>query len=119
MSTNHPVVIVGAGPTGLAAAAHAHSRGLATVVLEAGPGAGSAVAQWGHVRLFSPWNELIDASAEELLATSGWNRPDADAYPTGAEWVYRYLVPLAGPSRHSTGRDQVRAPSGRHRPPRP
>ena len=33
----HPIVVIGAGPIGLAAAANAAERGLAFVVLEAGP----------------------------------------------------------------------------------
>ena len=90
-----PVVIVGAGPAGLAAAAQAHSYGLRTVVLEAGAGAGSAVLEWGHVRLFSPWSELIDPVAEKLLTDAGWASPDPRSYPTGREWVERYLAPLA------------------------
>jgi thioredoxin reductase len=91
----HPVVIVGAGPAGLAAAAQAHARGMATVVLEAGGSAGSAVQEWGHVRLFSPWSELVDPVAEKLLAESGWTGPDPTAYPTGRDWVEQYLAPLA------------------------
>ena len=63
-----PLVVVGAGPIGLAAAAHAQSRGLPTVVLEAGPTVASAVREWGHVRLFSSWAELVDPAAEALLA---------------------------------------------------
>ncbi|WP_372339061.1 FAD-dependent oxidoreductase, partial [Actinoplanes sp. RD1] len=51
----HPVVVIGGGPVGLAAAAHLQERGLPFVVLEAGPAAGAAIAEWGHVRLFSPW----------------------------------------------------------------
>ena len=39
---SHPLVIVGAGPAGLAAAAQAHERGITTIVLEAGPAAGAA-----------------------------------------------------------------------------
>src|SRR6187402_1070569 len=85
-----PVVIVGAGPAGLAAAAQAQSHGLRTVVLEAGAGAGSAVLEWGHVRLFSPWSELIDPVAEKLLTESGWTSPDPASYPTGRDWVERY-----------------------------
>ena len=89
-----PVVVIGAGPQGLAAGAHLVERGLEPVVLEAGAGAGSAVAEWGHVRLFSPWSELVDTASGRLLAAAGWERPD-EGYPTGAEWVERYLVPLA------------------------
>jgi thioredoxin reductase len=91
----HPLVIVGAGPAGLAAAAQAHARGIPTIVLEAGPSAGSAVFEWGHVRLFSPWSELIDPVAEKMLTHSGWTGPDPASYPTGREWVERYLQPLA------------------------
>lgn len=90
-----PVVVIGAGPSGLAAAAHLHSRDLPVIVLEAGATAGSAVAEWGHVRLFSPWSELIDPAAEKLLADAGWSSPDLERYPTGADWVGGYLQPLA------------------------
>jgi hypothetical protein len=91
----YPLVVVGAGPIGLAAAAHAQSLGLATLVLEAGPTAGAAVREWGHVRLFSPWSELVDPAARELLAARGWSAPDPAAYPTGEDWARAYLVPLA------------------------
>lgn len=91
----HPVVIIGAGPIGLAAAAHAHSRGLAAIVIEAGERAGSAVSEWGHVRLFSPWRELVDPVARELLEAAHWSAPDPTTYPTGAEWIADYLNPLA------------------------
>ncbi|MDF1603510.1 FAD-dependent oxidoreductase [Nocardioides sp. YIM 152315] len=94
-SPDLPLVVVGAGPIGLAAAAQAQSRGLPTVVLEAGDSAGASVRAWGHVRLFSPWRELIDPVAEELLAATGWTSPDPDGYPTGVEWVEQYLAPLA------------------------
>ncbi|NEE04414.1 FAD-dependent oxidoreductase [Phytoactinopolyspora halotolerans] len=90
-----PVVVVGAGPIGLAAAAHLLERGLDPLVLEAGDEAGAAVAQWHHVRLFSPWSELIDPAAERLLKPTGWRAPDAGSYPTGTEWADQYLRPLA------------------------
>ncbi len=90
-----PVVVVGAGPVGLAAAAQLRERGLRPLVLERGAQAGAAVAEWNHVRLFSPWSELIDPAAARLLEPTGWTRPDAEAYPTGSEWAARYLRPLA------------------------
>jgi thioredoxin reductase len=89
-----PVVVIGAGPQGLAAAAHLLERGLEPLVLEAGDGPASAVAEWGHVRLFSPWPELVDQAAARLLAPGGWAAP-GQGYPTGAEWVAGYLRPLA------------------------
>ncbi|GAB2721189.1 NAD(P)-binding domain-containing protein [Streptomyces bullii] len=90
-----PVVVVGAGPVGLAAAAHLVERGLEPLVVEAGPSAATAVREWAHVRLFSPWAEITDPAAEKLLAPTGWVRPDGTAYPTGGDWVERYLQPLA------------------------
>ncbi|MFC8345844.1 FAD-dependent oxidoreductase [Streptomyces sp. NPDC057280] len=90
-----PVVVIGAGPIGLAAAAHLVERGLDPLVLEAGPSAGTAVRDWAHVRLFSPWAEVTDPAAEKLLASTGWVRPDGATYPTGGDWAEQYLQPLA------------------------
>src|SRR5438309_11551434 len=89
------VAIVGAGPVGLAAAAHVLERGLLPIVLEAGASVGHAVRQWGHVQLFSPWQYNVDRAAVRLLASTGWNSPAPDQYPTGTELVERYLEPLA------------------------
>jgi NADPH-dependent 2,4-dienoyl-CoA reductase/sulfur reductase-like enzyme len=94
-----PVVVIGAGPVGLSAAAHLAERGIGFLVLEAGDEVGAAVLTWGHVRLFSPWRYDIDASARALLAPTGWAEPDADVSPTGAELVEQYLVPLAATSQ--------------------
>jgi thioredoxin reductase len=89
------MVIVGAGPVGLAAAAELAERGLSVVVLERGEQAGAAVAQWHHVRLFSRWSELVAPAARRLLEPRGWQHPDVEAYPTGEEWARLYLRPLA------------------------
>ncbi|ART73878.1 flavoprotein [Mycobacterium dioxanotrophicus] len=94
MDTELPVVVIGAGPQGLAAAAHLVRRGLEPVVVEAGDGPGAAIAEWGHVHTFSPWPELIDDAAAELLAPTGWTAPTF-GYPTGRGWIDNYLVPLA------------------------
>ncbi|RAO50188.1 hypothetical protein GAR06_00701 [Micromonospora saelicesensis] len=90
-----PVVVIGAGPVGLAAAAHLHERGLPFLVLEAGDTPAAAVRQWGHVRVFSPWRYNIDPAARRLLDDAGWVAPDLEVLPTGAELTDDYLQPLA------------------------
>ena len=95
MSEAKTVAIIGAGPVGLAAAAHVLERGLTPIVLEAGSRLGHAMRQWGHVQMFSPWEYNIDRAAARLLASTGWNSPEPEQYPTGAELVERYLEPLA------------------------
>ena len=49
-----PVAIIGAGPVGLAAAAHLLLRGETPLVLEAGDAVGAHIAQWGHVASSHP-----------------------------------------------------------------
>lgn len=90
-----PVAVIGAGPVGLAAAAHLVAAGEEPVVLEAGPTVGANILQWGHVRLFSPWSLDVDREAARLLAGTGWEHPDPEEHPTGRELVERYLRPLA------------------------
>ncbi|UGQ10464.1 NAD(P)-binding domain-containing protein [Yinghuangia sp. ASG 101] len=93
--TELPVVVIGAGPIGLATAAHLLERGVEPLVLEAGHSVGAAIQEWGHVRLFSPWQYNTDAAACRLLEPTGWTAPPADELPTGAEFVRDYLAPLA------------------------
>jgi hypothetical protein len=90
-----PVAVIGAGPVGLAAAAHLAMRGLPFIVLEAGSGVATSVRQWGHVRMFTPWRYCVDAAARVLLEAAGWEHPPVEAIPTGAELVGAYLQPLA------------------------
>ncbi|RSN41972.1 flavoprotein [Amycolatopsis sp. WAC 04197] len=90
-----PVVVIGAGPVGLAAAAELVERGFEPLVLERGVGPGAGVAEWNHVRLFSSWSELVAPAAGRLLQGTGWTRPDGETYPTGLDWAERYLRPLA------------------------
>lgn len=89
------VVVVGAGPVGLAAAAHLTVRGLKPVVLEKGSQAGAAIQQWGHVRVFTPWRYVTDSAMVELLRSTGWQHPDEDSVPVGSEIVDEYLKPAA------------------------
>ena len=103
--------VIGAGPVGLAAAAHLAARNEPFVVFEAGDSIGASVRSWSHVRLFSPWKYNVDAVARQLLEETGWRFPrvrvtaasteaaetgvNLDAYPTGGELVEEYLQPLA------------------------
>lgn len=98
-----PVAIIGGGPVGIAAAARLLERGLEPVVLEAGATVGSAVRDWGHVRMFSPWRYNLDKACMALLEGHGWIAPDAEEFPTGRELAERYLEPLAS-SPELTGR---------------
>lgn len=90
-----PVAVIGAGPVGLTAAAHCLERGLPVKVYEAGAAVAANVRDWGHVRLFSPWEFNIDPAARRILLATGWSEPPADGYPTGHELVEAYLAPLA------------------------
>lgn len=90
-----PVAVIGAGPVGLAAAAHLLARGLQPLILEAADDVAAHVRDWAHVRVFSPWQYNIDKAARALLEASGWRSPPAEMLPTGAELVDQYLRPLS------------------------
>ena len=94
-TTQRRVAVIGAGPIGLAAAAHLVAKGEAPVVLEAGESVGAQVLAWAHVQVFSPWRYNVDPVAGALLRAAGWKEPDPDVLPTGGEIVADYLNPLA------------------------
>lgn len=90
-----PVAVIGAGPVGLAAAAHLLARGFTPLVLEAGKDVGTNLESYRHVRLFSPWQYNIDKAARRLLEAHGWTAPGNDGLPTAGEIIDHYLQPLA------------------------
>jgi thioredoxin reductase len=90
-----PVVVIGAGPVGLAAAAHLLERRLEPLVLERAGSIGANVADWAHVRLFSPWSFNVDEAGRRLLDAGGWVEPEPEVHPTGGELIEAYLRPLA------------------------
>ena len=90
-----PVAVIGAGPVGLAAAAHLAERGIRFIVFDNGEKAGSSIAEWGQVRLFSPWEFVTDAASTRLLDRAGWLSPNSGSLPTGRELIEEYLAPLA------------------------
>lgn len=101
MNEPHPVIVIGAGPIGLAAAAHLLERHQDVRILEAGDSAGAAIAEWGHIKLFSTWRYNIDAASRRLLETptdtyaGDWKAPRETRLPTGSDMVAAYLAPLA------------------------
>ncbi len=95
MKNDLPVAVIGAGPVGLAAAAHLLERGLVPLVFEAGDAIAAHLESYRHVQLFSPWRYNIDAAARRLREANGWIGPLLDLLPTAGAIVDRYLVPLA------------------------
>lgn len=92
---NLPIVIIGAGPIGLATAAHLVEQNQAFILLEAGREIAHNIRTWGHVTLFSPWQYNINKAARALLDASGWEEPNLDKLPTGHELIDLYLKPLS------------------------
>jgi thioredoxin reductase len=90
-----PVAVIGAGPVGLAAAAHLVERGVAVRVYEAGGTVGANVRDWSHVRIFTTWQQSIDVASRRLLEASGWTLAEPDGFPTGDDLYRRYLKPLS------------------------
>lgn len=86
--------IVGAGPVGLEAAAAAADAGLRVVLLERGR-PGEHVAAWGHVRLFTPFDDNVGPAGRALSEAAGIPLPAPDAILTGARFREAYLLPLA------------------------
>jgi len=75
------VVVIGAGPTGLAAALGALRRGADVTVLERGE-VGESLRSWGPTRFFSPLRMNVSQEMREVL---GGALPDDDALLTGPE----------------------------------
>ncbi len=94
-NNNLPIAIIGAGPVGLAAAAHLLKQNLPFIVFESGSSVGENIRSWSHVRVFSPWKYNIDRVAKEVLEQTDWNAPNEDELPTGQELVEHYFRPLA------------------------
>ena len=105
-----PVVVIGAGPVGLAAAAHLHERGLRL----RRPGSrrhapAPRCGNGGTCGCSRPWRYNIDPAARRLLDDAGWVAPDPEALPTGAR-AGRRLPRSPSPSCRSSSRTCATAP---------
>jgi thioredoxin reductase len=102
------VIVVGAGPIGLAAAMGAVDRGFDVTVLEAGD-VGESLRRWGSTRFFTPLRmnfpgfdvgRVLDPSAEGGRCggrgrVENPSHMDGDDLLTGPEFVEQVLVPAA------------------------
>ncbi|UUZ71852.1 arsenic resistance N-acetyltransferase ArsN2 [Polaromonas sp. P1(28)-8] len=95
MDTMLPVAVLGAGPAGLAAAARLIERGIEPIVLEAGNQVGANLLDYGHVKLFSPWQYNVDQAMAKLLEPTGWTAPPAGELPPAGDIVRKVLQPFA------------------------
>lgn len=95
LNKNLPTVIIGAGPIGLAAAAHLVEQNQSFILLEAGNEVAHNIRTWGHVTLFSPWRYNINKAAKALLEETDWLAPNLETLPTGHELIDLYLKPLS------------------------
>ncbi|HEV8239906.1 MAG TPA: hypothetical protein VGS57_11110 [Thermoanaerobaculia bacterium] len=93
--SHHPrLAILGAGPIGLEAALAAHEAGLPFTIYEAAAEPAGHVADWAHVRLFTPWSLSVSARQRRHLAALGAEPPADGGCPTGAELREQVLLPL-------------------------
>jgi len=85
--TRKSLLVVGAGPIGLAAAHGAVARGMEVTVLEAASEVGASLLRWGTARFFSPLSMNLPPGVMSTLP--------ADAILSGPAFVDEVLRPLA------------------------
>jgi thioredoxin reductase len=91
---NRRIAVIGAGPIGLEAALYGVALGAEVRIYESGRVA-QHVGEWGHVRLFTPFEMNHSPLGRTVLESKGRRLPKNDAVQTGAEWRDSYLLPLA------------------------
>jgi len=87
--------VIGAGPIGLAAAAHLDRARRPHPHLRGGTDGRANIRDWAHVRIFTTWEQSVDTASRRLLEASGWTLPDPNALPTGEDLYRHYLKPLS------------------------
>jgi cation diffusion facilitator CzcD-associated flavoprotein CzcO len=94
-NTSLPIVVIGAGPVGLAAASHLVAQHQSVIILEAGDRIAANLESYRQVGLFSRWRHNVDPVAVQLLSETNWQHPDPEVLPTAAAIIDQYLSPLA------------------------
>jgi 2-polyprenyl-6-methoxyphenol hydroxylase-like FAD-dependent oxidoreductase len=94
--TKPSIAILGAGPIGLEAAIAAADRGLAFTVYDTAPAVAAHVRDWGHVRVFTPWDMNVSERMRAALAAEGVDAPSGEGLPNGEDLVDRLYEPVAG-----------------------
>lgn len=94
-STHKMVVIIGAGPIGLAMAVRLFLKNIPFLVLEKGPVPGWNMLDWGHIPLFTSWIESTDPITNELLKKKGFDFSSRSTCPTGKAFSEDYLSKVA------------------------
>lgn len=84
------LLVIGAGPIGIAAAIGAADRGFDVTVVERDR-VGASLRAWGSTRFFTPVKMNVSPRMRELL---GDDMPDENALLTGPEFADRVLQPL-------------------------
>jgi cation diffusion facilitator CzcD-associated flavoprotein CzcO len=89
------IAILGGGPIGLETALAAAERGWDFTVYETAPTVGGNVREWGHLRLFTPWDMNVSGRMREGLEAEGVEAPAGEDIPTGDELADRLLEPVS------------------------
>ena len=91
-----PVVVIGAGPIGLAGRSRTARARTHTPCIRARNHSRCCDLRVEITFDCSPrWSELVSPAARRLLDQNGWSSPDGQTYPTGRQWRELYLEPLA------------------------
>lgn len=88
------VVIIGAGPIGMAMATRLYQEKIPFTVFEKGDCVGSNLLEWGHISLFTSWEESMDNESVSFLASKGVDLSHLSGCPRSQELVEEYLNKL-------------------------